>query len=107
MDDLGLFYSGDALYVKDKFLGDNTDLNFYFEDEHKEYFYEKLLKRLLCKSKIGIFCLSGKPSLYKKYSEVSNGSMNKKSIFIADGDFDKLLVLEMIDAENFIYLEKI
>ena len=98
-------FSADALYNRDYFLGQYSEINLYFEDNKKEYFYELLMKRLLNCENIGIFCLEGKPSLYKKYDEI-NGESKNKSIFIADGDFDKLIGITMINSDSFIYLEK-
>ena len=101
-----LAYSNEGLFNRDYFLNQYTEMNFYFEDTGKEYFYEILLGRLLEYKNLGVFCLNGKQSLYKKHEELLGKQENEKSIFIADGDFDKLIGLEMIECENFIYLEK-
>lgn len=111
MNSYDFTYSSDALYIRDTFLGQYTNIDFYFEDSGKEYFYQQLLekligKKLLSYSDIGIFCLGGKQALYKKHEEFAEGKITKKAIFIADGDFDRFIELDMINSDNFIYLEK-
>ena len=58
---------------------------------------------------IGIDELEKSIEIYESKNEYGKVCLSDALIgykLFADGDFDKLLGLEMIDAENFIYLEK-
>lgn len=60
-------YSKAASFVLDKFFATANDINFYFEDEGWEAFYERLLARLFPNLNIEkIFCLGGKSEVLKK-----------------------------------------
>lgn len=100
-----LKYSDNGLLNKDIFF--NNDINFYIEDEEKEYRYETIFKELFPNIKIEtILGLGGKNNLKNKYVELKNKNMLKNNFFIADLDFDFLLNKDIIENKHFIYLEK-
>ena len=100
-----LKYSDNGLLNKDIFF--DNDINFYIEDEEKEYRYENIFKELFPNIKIEtILGLGGKNNLKSKYIELKSKNMLKSNFFIADLDFDFLLNKDIIENEHFIYLEK-
>lgn len=57
--------------------------------------------------KIGeIFPMNGKKGVEKAFEEYGNSYENKPAIYIVDADFDIVMEKEMIQDENYIYLEK-
>lgn len=107
-NDFDLVYSNDALLSRVIFLASKTELNIFVEDTNKEYEYEEIIERLLSEDlKINcIFPTGGKPYLKEAYYLFGKSEDYGKCFFIADGDFDKILNIEMIVADNFIYLER-
>ena len=106
MDCLDLNYSDEGNLSRDIFFSDYNEVNFYFEDNGNEYFYDQMLSKLFSYKIQSSFCLNGKTSLITKYNELIGTENMKKSIFIVDGDFDVLFDNFAIKADNFIFLNK-
>lgn len=106
-----LFYSEEANANRYLFLKDKNDINFFVEDENKEYEYEEIFERLFGEEyNIDVvFGVGGKQALIKRFNEFGVNDSEKPSsinIYIADGDFDRLLYSdEMVADPHFIYLE--
>ena len=109
-DNVGLQYSEQASINRYIFYKEINDINIFVEDKNKEYEYETIFKRMF-KEKYNIksiISVGGKPNLvkaYKQYGNVDSDNVKKINIYIADGDFDRLLDIEMVDSKNFIYLD--
>lgn len=103
-----LEFSEDGLYNRDLFLGNFNEVNFYFEDNKKEYLYEAFLSKLFNYKVFSVFCLNGKPSVKNKFDELKIKDINNfnKSVFIVDDDFDILLKKDIYNYSNFIYIGK-
>ena len=99
-----LKYSDNALLNLDLFF--DNEINFYIEDEGKEYRYETIFNELFNVKIESIFALGGKNNLKKKYKQLKEEERLKKSFFVADLDFDYILKNELIEDDHFIYLEK-
>ena len=103
-----LNYSDEGLLTRVIFLASQNDLNIFVEDVNKEYEYEEIFERLLSPN-IRINCIfptGGKPALETAYDLFGSSTEYGKTFFIADGDFDKALGKTMIQADNFIYLNR-
>lgn len=106
-----LNYSDEANATRYILLKDTNDINIFVEDKDKEYEYEPIINRMLDgKYKISsIFGVGGKPKLIERFHEfgtVDADNPSKINIYIADGDFDALLIPhDMITNDHFIYLE--
>lgn len=107
-NDFELKFSEDALLSRVLFLVSSTSLNIFVEDENKEYEYEEIFEKLFPKE-LTINCIfptGGKERLKEAYSLFGNSAEYGKTFFIADGDFDLVLGKSMINADNFIYLNR-
>lgn len=104
-----MMFSADGEQNRYYFYTHINDINIFVEDKDKEFIYETIFKRMF-KERYNIqsiFSVGGKPNLEKKFSEIGMYDIdneNKKNIYIADGDFDRIVGKKMIDNENFIYL---
>ncbi|XZN60507.1 DUF4435 domain-containing protein [Clostridium perfringens] len=104
-----LKYSEEAEASRFFFYTDINDINIFVEDKDKEYIYETIFKRMF-KNKYSIYSIisvGGKINLEKSFYEFGTydkDNKDKKNIYIADGDFDRIIGKEMIDNVNFIYL---
>lgn len=106
MDD-ELRYSKDALLNRVFFLSANNEVNVFVEDEGKEYEYETIFTRLFDDIDIfKFFPMGGKPGVEKAFEEYGEKFEGKYNFYIVDGDFDLILDKRMIDAPNYIYLER-
>lgn len=109
-DNMGLKYSEQASSNRYIFYKDINDINIFVEDENKEYEYETIFKRIF-KDEYNIksiIAVGGKPNLIKAYNQYGNAdseNTKKINVYIADGDFDRLLDIDMVDSRNFIYLD--
>ena len=99
-----LKYSDHALLNMDLFF--NNEVNFYIEDEGKEYRYETIFNELFDIKIESIFALGGKANLKKKFHELKDKKKLEKCFFIADSDFDYILKKDWIEDQHFIYLQK-
>ena len=106
--ELDLRYSDEALLSRVLYLASSTKLNIFVQDYGKEYEYEEIFERLFSDElKINlIFPTGGKLNLEEAYQLFGKADEYGKCFFIADGDFDKALRREQIDAPNFIYLSR-
>ena len=106
--DFDLVYSDEALLNRALYLASPTKINIFVEDDGKEYRYEEIFERLLSDGvKIScIFPTGGKQKLEEAYGLFGKSKENGKCFFIADGDFDKALKREQVNAPNFVYLKK-
>lgn len=107
--DKEMMFSEDGEQNRYFFYTDINDIDIFVEDKDKEFIYETIFKRMFKErySIQSIFSVGGKPNLEKKFSELGThdvDNVNKKNIYIADGDFDRIVGKQMIDNENFIYL---
>lgn len=103
-----LLFSPDAAMTRFLYFQGENDVNFFFEDEGKEYLYERIIERLFGDSiKIEtVFCLGGKINVKKGFEEFGSETNSIKNFFIVDGDFDRYLYPEdMINNDSFIYLK--
>lgn len=107
-NEFDLCYSKEALLNRVLFISDKNKINVFVEDTNKEFEYEEILEKIFSeKFKINcIFPTNGKPYLIEAYELFGKNEDYGKNIFIADGDFDLLIGKDMIEADNFIYLEK-
>lgn len=109
-NELGLQYSEQALSNRYIFYKDINDINIFVEDANKEYEYETIFKRMF-KDEYNIksiIAVGGKPNLIKafyQYGTVDSENTKKINVYLADGDFDRLLDIDMVDSRNFIYLD--
>ena len=105
---MGLNYSLDASINRIIFLSSQNDVNFFVEDEDKEFEYEVILKNLFGSSiKINnIFAVGGKPKLIEAYEILKNYITDTINVLIADRDFDYVLDKPMVADEKFIYLKQ-
>lgn len=114
-----LQYSRRAQEIKPIFYRYYNDVDIYMEDENDEAFYEELLKKIVDDSiRIRrVFGVGGKTKLFEKVYEYIVKSPTRKMMFIADGDFDRILnrkfphtevlyVLEEYCIENFLFEEQ-
>ncbi len=114
-----LRYSSSAQEIKPLFYRYYNDVEVYVEDENDEAFYEKLLEKIVDDSiRIRkVFGVGGKTKLLEKVNKCIMKPYIRKMIFIADGDFDKILnrkfpdtkllyVLKEYCIENFIFEEE-
>lgn len=109
-EDNDLRYSDDANAARYLFLRSANDINFFVEDEDKEYEYEEIFSRLFDGNYriTSIFGVGGKEQLKERFYEfgVCNPETNAVNVYIADGDFDIILTPStMIKSPNFIYLK--
>ena len=74
-----LKYSDNALLNLDLFF--DNEINFYIEDEGKEYRYETIFNELFNVKIESIFALGGKNNLKKKYKQLKEEERLKKSFF--------------------------
>ncbi len=89
-DDLEFGYSEEGLAGRVELLREFVNVEFYFEDENNEQFYEVWLNALFPDLTTEyVFCLGGKDPVIKE-SKKENKSGNPR-IFILDKDFDDLL----------------
>lgn len=106
-----LKYSEEGKAARYPFLKQYNDINFFVEDEDKEYQYEEIFQRMFGKEfeVKHIFSTGGKPFLIERFKEFGKedpDDLNKINVYLADGDFDVFLhAEEMIKSENFIYLK--
>ena len=107
-EEFDLEYSEDALLNRVLFISGRDKVNLFVEDTKKEYEYEELVEKIFTEDfKLRcIFPTHGKLNMIEAYNLFGNDEEYGKNIFIADGDFDILLGIDMIVADNFIYLEK-
>lgn len=100
-------YSPDAAYCLDElFFQRANDINFYFEDENHEAFYELLLERLFPHINISkVFCLGGKTNVLNKFKENKGINPLWKCIYVVDKDYDDLLGKIRFE-EQIIYTQK-
>lgn len=109
-ENIGLGYSDNALLSRYFFYKDINDINIFVEDKDKEYEYETIFERMF-ESKYcikSIIAVGGKLNLekaYNKYGKYDKENRSKINVYIADGDFDRIIDIKMIDDQNFIYLE--
>ena len=83
-------YSEAGTDVLDAFYQDYVAAIFFFEDEHHEAVYERILMRLIPKLRsFQVICLGGKSKLIAKAKEVR--PVGAKWLFVLDKDFDDLL----------------
>jgi hypothetical protein len=83
-------YSEAGIDVLDIFYQDYVAAIFFFEDEHHQAVYERLLMRLLPRLRsFQVICLGGKTKLIAKAKEVR--PKGTKWLFVLDKDFDDLL----------------
>lgn len=114
-----LRYSSSAQEIKPLFYRYYNDIDVYVEDTSDEAFYERLLEKIVDDSiRIRkVFAVGGKTKLLGKVNEYIVKPPSRKMIFIADGDFDKILnrkfpdtkllyVLKEYCIENFLFEEK-
>lgn len=110
-DVLSLKYSDEALANQYYLYTGLNDINIFVEDEYKEYEYETIFKLLLSDTFTinKIFSTGGKTNLIKRFNEFGTNSQEDPeivNIYIADGDFDRLIdPKNMITNNHFIYLE--
>jgi hypothetical protein len=106
----GISFSNDGSLNRSIFYSQFNDVNIYVEDKDKEYVYETIFSRLFANQSINIAAIittGGKNSLTKAFNKFGEKSDEGKSnVYIADGDFDKILQKPMIDNSHFIYLNK-
>lgn len=114
-----LRYSSSAQKVKPRFYRYYNDIDVYVEDEHDEAFYGKLLGKIVGGSiRIRkVFGVGGKPKLLEEVDKFIKKPSIRKTIFIADADFDKILkrkfpntellyILNEYCIENFLFEEQ-
>lgn len=83
-------YSEAGTDVLDAFYQDYVAAIFFFEDEHHEAVYERLLLRLMPKIRsFQVVCLGGKTKLIAKAKE--DRPAGAKWLFVLDKDYDDLL----------------
>lgn len=104
-----LMYSDDAEANRYLFYTDINDINIFVEDKGKEYFYETIFKRMFNNEYriSSILAVGGKTNLekiFKEFGACNKDDTGKKNVYIADGDFDRIIGRDMIDSNNFIYL---
>lgn len=89
MDDIPA-YSEAGTDVLDAFYQDYVAAIFFFEDEHHESVYERILMRLIPKLRsFQVICLGGKSKIIAKAKESRRAGA--KWLFVLDKDFDDLL----------------
>lgn len=89
MDDIPT-YSEAGLDVIDAFYQDYVAAIFFFEDEHHESVYERILLRLIPTLRsFQVICLGGKTKIIAKAKEAR--PLGAKWLFVLDKDFDDLL----------------
>lgn len=89
MDDIPA-YSEAGIDVLDAFYQDYVAAIFFFEDEHHESVYERILLRLIPKLRpFQVICLGGKSKIIAKAKEARPAGA--KWLFVVDKDFDDLL----------------
>lgn len=89
MDDIPA-YSEAGIDVLDAFYQDYVAAIFFFEDEHHESVYERILMRLIPKLRtFQVICLGGKSKVIAKAKEARPAGA--KWLFVLDKDFDDLL----------------
>ena len=95
-------YSEAGIDALDVFYQDYVAAIIYFEDEHHEAVYERLLLRLIPKLKsFQVICLGGKAKVIAKAKEVRPAGA--KWLFVLDKDFDDLLGC-VFEHQNVYYL---
>ena len=107
-EEFDLEYSKEALLNRVLFISGRNKINFFVEDTSKEFEYEEIIEKIFSKDIIidCIFPTGGKRNLIEAYNLFGKNENYGKNIFIADGDFDILLGIDMVVADNFIYLER-
>lgn len=104
----GLQYTQEGNLNRYLFYSDLNYINIFVEDENKEYEYETIFKRMLepeCKIS-AIFPTGGKSQLINVYNYLKYQNMDfTNCIFIADGDFDRIIGTNIINDLHFIYLD--
>jgi hypothetical protein len=100
-------YSIEAqFYLDELFFLKVNDINFFFEDENHESFYERLLEKIFPSLKINkVFCLGGKGEVLKKCKENQGKKLETPNIYIVDKDFDDLLG-KIFPVKELIYLPR-
>lgn len=104
----GLFYSESALLNRVLFYSNYNDINIFVEDECKEFIYENIFQRMFnYQIRINkILPMRGKSGVEKAFREYGCLYDEKPAIYLVDGDFDLVMGKEMINNQNYIYLEK-
>lgn len=83
-------YSEAGIDVLDAFYQDYVAAIFFFEDEHHEVVYERILMRLMPKLRsFQVICLGGKSKVIAKAKEARPDGA--KWLFVLDKDFDDLI----------------
>lgn len=83
-------YSEAGIDVLDAFYQDYVAAIFFFEDEHHESVYERVLLRLIPRLRsFQVICLGGKSKIIAKAKETR--PKGAKWLFVVDKDFDDLL----------------
>jgi len=103
MDEIFPEYSATAKAEIDLFLQQSADVIFYFEDEHHEAVYERLVHRLFPSTlSIFVICPGGKTKVIEK----AKSKLEREdiiTIYVVDKDFDDLLG-NIQDIPNLYYL---
>lgn len=98
--------SNEAQITNTVFFEDINDITIYVEDRDKEAEYETIFKRLFKdKYRISKIFPAGSKSAVKECFKIEKDNIEKKQVFIVDGDFDRLKDEDLIDDPRFIYLE--
>lgn len=101
-------YSTDALVNRAPFYADYNDITIYVEDVDREFEYEEILNKIVgAELRItAIIPTGGKPKLIEVFQENKSNQALDKTIYLADGDFDRILKPEsMIKDAHFVYLK--
>lgn len=87
-----------------------NDIIVVVEDKDKEYEYEAIFSRLLKNNyninRFGFIGVGGKPQVEKAFSDYKRKINNIPILYIVDGDFDILIDKNIIQDDNYIYLDK-
>lgn len=98
--------SNEAQITNTVFFEDVNDITIYVEDRDKEAEYETIFKRLFKdKYRISKIFPAGSKSAVKECFKIEKDNIEKKQVFIVDGDFDRFKDEALIDDPRFIYLE--